>query len=393
MTMTARERFWRTCQFKEPDRVPLQLAGNACSVANDSEGINNAYGYDAVCRSLGIDNYAEPVGDFGIKNLHIKIQDRCHNDFQYVDIVGPKRIQLPNYNINREERHQLWGFYTLRHDGLLSFSYNMFPFLNKTTIKDIEEYEFWPNPDDSVYYEGIKDFAKKLHDDTQYVIIGDTGCAAAIDFVYQNLRGFSNWLSDPFVFPDFYIALKNKIADISIEISKRFYIEIGALIDMISYYEDMGSQNSSFFSVDYYRKWIMPWQKKWNDTIKQVTKAKRWIHSCGSIYNLFPSMLEAGFEVINPIQPLAKNMEPWRLKKDFYGKAILHGGIDLQQLLRQDNIDEVVRGVKELIKILAPGGGWIAAGANNIPRDVPPENIFAAFDTIYKYGKYPINIS
>ena len=162
---------------------------------------------------------------------------------------------------------------------------------------------------------------------------------------------------------------------------------------MISYYEDMGSQNSSFFSVDYYRKWIMPWQKKWNDTIKQVTKAKRWIHSCGSIYNLFPSMLEAGFEVINPIQPLAKNMEPWRLKKDFYGKAILHGGIDLQQLLRQDNIDEVVRGVKELIKILAPGGGWIAAGANNIPRDVPPENIFAAFDTIYKYGKYPINIS
>jgi uroporphyrinogen decarboxylase len=55
-------------------------------------------------------------------------------------------------------------------------------------------------------------------------------------------------------------------------------------------------------------------------------------------------------------------------------------------------VDEVVEGVKEVIKHLAPGGGWIAAAANNIPQDCPPENIFAGFDTVYKYGKYPISI-
>ena len=199
-------------------------------------------------------------------------------------------------------------------------------------------------------------------------------------------------MSDPYVYPEFYIALKDKITDISIELSKRFFSEVGKHVDMICYYADMGTQQSAFFSVEYYRKWIMPWQKKWCDAIRPLIKAKIFLHSCGSIYYLIPSLIEAGFEIINPLQPLAKNMEPWRLKESYYGKCVLHGGIDLQRLLSQGTVDEVVEGVKKVIKELAPGGGWIAAAANNIPQDCSPENICAAFDTVYKYGKYPINI-
>ena len=391
MIMTARERFWRTCQFKEPDRVPIQLSGHASSLTNITEDIG-PYGYEKVCEYLGISDCEEPIGDFGILNLPPKIMERGHNDFRVINIGGPGRIPLKDYGKNSEERHRLWGFYTLRRNGVIDFPENKMPFINKTSIKDIEEYEFWPDPDDPVFYENIKRNAKKLHEDTGYIIMANGGYTACIDFIYQNLRGFSNWLSDPYTIPDFYIAMKNKITDISIEINKRFYSEIGKYIDMASYIEDMGAQEAPFFSIDYYRKWVMPWQKKMMGAVASLTKAKRWIHSCGSIYDLIPSMIETGFEIINPIQPMAKKMEPWRLKKSFHEKVVFHGGIDLQRLLREPNVDTVVKGVKEVIKNIAPGGGWIAAAANNIPPDVPPKNIFAAFDTIYMYGRYPINI-
>jgi len=390
MVMTPRERYWLTCGNKEPDRVPIQFSGHASSIANIED--TGLYGYKAICRFLNISDYEEPVGDFGILNLHPKIRERAHDEFQVVNIGDPGRIQLKDYKSIQAERHLTWGFYSERRSNHFCFPTEKMPFLDKTSPKDVDQYDFWPDPDNPAYYNNAKEIAKKLYENTGDIIMANSGYTAAIDFIYQNLRGFSNWLSDPYMNPQFYIALKNRITDISIEINKKFYQEIGPYIDMASYIEDMGSQEGPFFSVEYYRKWIMPWQKKWVDAISPLTKARIWIHSCGSIFELLPSMLEAGFEIINPIQPLAKNMEPWRLKKFFYGKAVFHGGIDLQKLLRLNKVDLVVKETKNLIKTLAPGGGWIAAAANNIPPDIPPENIFAAFDTIYKYGRYPINI-
>ncbi len=386
--MTSRERFWKTVNFEEPDRVPIQMTGcSATSITPVRDGYG-PYGYDALCRYLDIKDYEDPYGDFGAINLDPNIKEKLHNDFEPVLVGDPGRT-----NIDPDtEKHNMWGFVSIFHNGVTYFPDDMVPFKNSTSIKDIDTYEYWPDPDDPVYYEGVQEAAKKLSEDTQYVVIGDSGYASTIDFTYQWLRGYGNWLSDPLMNKDFYIALKNKIADISIEISKRFFSEVGGYIDMVGYASDQGTQDGPMFSANYYREWVMPWQKKWVDAIKPLTKAKFFIHSCGSIYDFIPGYIEAGFDIINPIQPLAKNMEPWRLKKEFGDKCVLHGGIDLQKLLSKGTVDEVVKGVKEVIKILAPGGGWIAGAANNIPQDVPPENIYAAFETVYKYGRYPIHI-
>ena len=386
--MTPRERFWKTVNFEEPDRVPIQITGcSATSITPVRDGYG-PYGYDALCRFLNIENYEEPYGDFGTINLDPTIKKKLYNDFEPVLVGDPGRIKINE----KTEKHKMWGFVSVFHNGVTYFPDELVPLKDKTNIKDIEEYEYWPNPDDSVYYEGVKNKAKELYENTSYVVIGDSGYASVIDFTYQWLRGYGNWLSDPLIYPDFYIALKNKITDISIEISKKFFYEVGKYIDMVNYCSDQGTQEGPMFSNEYYRKWVMPWQKKWIDSVKMLTKGKIFLHSCGSVYEHFPSLIEAGFEIINPLQPLAKNMEPWRLKKEFYGKVVLHGGIDLQRLLPGGSVDDVVKGVKDLIKTMAPGGGWIAAAANNIPQDVPPENIFAAFDTIYRYGKYPIDL-
>ena len=95
-------------------------------------------------------------------------------------------------------------------------------------------------------------------------------------------------------------------------------------------------------------------------------------------------------DVLNPVQPLARNMEPWRLKKEFGDKIAFLGGFDIQKLLPQGTVAQIKEGAQKLIQEYAPGGGFIFATAHNIEPDTPPENIVAAFDAAYEYGQYPI---
>ncbi len=107
------------------------------------------------------------------------------------------------------------------------------------------------------------------------------------------------------------------------------------------------------------------------------------------LYKPYPHLIDIGVEILNPVQPLAKNMEPWRLKKEFGKDLTFFGGIDTQQLLYR-NEQEVRDGVRDVIRSYAPGGGFIFAGSHNIEPDTPTENILAMFETALEYGKYPI---
>ena len=131
------------------------------------------------------------------------------------------------------------------------------------------------------------------------------------------------------------------------------------------------------------------------EMIKSIRKhirpeAKIILHSCGSVHYAIQDFIEIGVNVLNPLQPLAHNMEPWRLKRDFGGKIAFMGGFDTQSLLPLGTVVEVKEGVKKLIQEYGSGGGLIFATAHNINPDCPPENIVAMFDEAYKYGKYPI---
>ncbi|MEI6157261.1 MAG: uroporphyrinogen decarboxylase family protein, partial [Atribacterota bacterium] len=107
-------------------------------------------------------------------------------------------------------------------------------------------------------------------------------------------------------------------------------------------------------------------------------------------YEFIPDFIEMGVDILNPIQPRARNMEPWRLKKEFGMDLTFMGGLDIQELLPRGSVEDVRRGVKELIKAYAPGGGFIFATSHNIEPDTPVENIVAMFEAALEYGKYPI---
>ena len=109
-------------------------------------------------------------------------------------------------------------------------------------------------------------------------------------------------------------------------------------------------------------------------------------HSCGSIVPIIPDFIELGLDILNPIQPRAKDMTPEFLKREYGKDLIFFGGIDVQELLPFKSPDEIRSDITRKCQILGKGGGYIAAPAHNIQPDTPVENVFAMYDAIIKFN-------
>ncbi|MBN2181116.1 MAG: hypothetical protein JW715_04320 [Sedimentisphaerales bacterium] len=146
---------------------------------------------------------------------------------------------------------------------------------------------------------------------------------------------------------------------------------------------DFGTQRGPFISPQAYRDLYKPFQKAINDKIHELTNWKIFIHSCGSIYQLIPDFIEAGFDVLNPVQCSAAQMEPQRLKDEF-GKQLVFwgGGVDTQKTLPFGTPEEVYDEVRRRIDIFGENSGFVFNSIHNIQSNVPTENIVAMFDAI-----------
>ena len=114
---------------------------------------------------------------------------------------------------------------------------------------------------------------------------------------------------------------------------------------------------------------------------------KTFLHSCGSIYKLMPDLIEAGYEVINPVQTNCTDMEPERLKREFGRDICLWGGgCDTRKVLNRGTPGQVRDHVRERLEILSPGGGFVFNTVHNILPEVPPENILAMFETVDQFA-------
>ena len=376
--MTPRECFWKVVNHKEPDRIPIFWGGTNSSIVPSH--------YDALCKELGITDYKKPVGDFGTVNLHLKLRERLHSDVELLILGAPRRRRLENGLIE----DGMWGFRMKEVGGYRTFPDEIAPLRHAKNTQDIEAHPVWPDPDDPVYYENQKNRATKLFD-TGKIILGEASYAGSPFFVYPWFRGVDQWMMDPYTNPDFYKYLAQKIVDLSAVILERWLEHVGEYLDVLCFYDDIAMQTGPMVSLDHYRKWILPYEKQLVDVAKKMTKAKLSIHCCGSCYDLLPGFLEVGYEILNPVQTRAKNMEAWRLKRDYGDRLTFYGGVDIQRLLPFGTEEDIRRGVKDLIKSLAPRGGFLFATSHNIEPDTPPKNIVAMFDAAHEFGRYPID--
>jgi uroporphyrinogen decarboxylase len=200
------------------------------------------------------------------------------------------------------------------------------------------------------------------------------------------LRRMDKFLADLLLAPRDVERLLDALLVRHLESLEKICRAVGDIVDIIRLGDDLGTSTGAFMSRDMYRQLFKPRHAILCRYIKAHSRMHTFLHSCGSIYALIPDLIDAGFEILNPVQTSARDMQTARLKREFGGSVTFWGGgADTGSVLNRGTPGEVRDHVRANIETLSPGGGFVFNTVHNILPDVPPQNIVAMFEAIDEY--------
>ena len=306
---------------------------------------------------------------YGVKNMH-ELKLAIGDDFYAVEVPYQSPTASAIYaafdwymdgDVDAEDR-------TLTADGC---------FKDAEELEDLDFFE-WPDPAKYIDVEECRrrvDMAPK-----DKVALGmlwsahfQDACAA-----FGMETAFMNMLANP----EIYEAINEKIMQFYLKANEIFYEATKGRLNAVLIGNDMGSQRGLMISPEMVRKFVIPGCKRLVDQAHSYG-VKVIYHSCGSIVDVIPDLIEAGVDAVHPIQALAVGMDPHNLKEKFEGKVSFCGGVDTQDLLVNGSPDDVRAKVKEL-RTIFPTGLIISPSHEAIMPDVPPANIHALFEEATK---------
>jgi uroporphyrinogen-III decarboxylase len=194
--------------------------------------------------------------------------------------------------------------------------------------------------------------------------------------------------------PDFISKVFEKQCEVALANIEKIYKVVKNRVQVVCVSgTDFGAQHGPIMSREAYRKLFKPYHKRVNSWIHEHTEWKTFIHSCGSVEVFIKDFIEAGFDILNPVQTSAANMDP-RLLKEKYGERIAFwgGGVDTQRTLPFGTPEQVEEQVRERIKIFGKGGGFVFSTVHNVQARVPIQNVIAMYNAVKKYRAYPLNL-
>lgn len=236
--------------------------------------------------------------------------------------------------------------------------------------------------------------ARRLHEETDYGIymtlpgtgFGDIALVPAPWIKNpRGIRGVEEWYLSLLIRPGYVRKIFEAQCEYALRNIERLADAIGNRVQAVFVSgTDFGTQRSQFCSVQTYRDLFKPFHKAVNDKIHALTNWKTFIHSCGAVYPLIPEFIDAGFDILNPVQCSAADMAPKRLKAEFGSDVVFWGGgVDTQLTLPLGTPEEVYRQVRERIDIFFEDStGFVFNTVHNIQSNVPVENIQAMFRAV-----------
>ncbi len=206
----------------------------------------------------------------------------------------------------------------------------------------------------------------------------------------RGIRDIEEWYVSTLTRRDYVIAVFERQCAIALANLERAYEAVGDLVSVLFVTgADFGAQTGAFVSPDTYRALHLPFHKAINDWVHAHTRWRTFIHSCGSVIALIPAFIEAGFDILNPVQTSAAGMAPRTLKDRFGDRVVFWGGgVDTQRTLPFGTPEDVRREVTERLAVFAPGGGFVFNPVHNVQAGVPIENLRALYDTMRERGRY-----
>lgn len=393
---------------QEPDRVPVDLGGMG------STGIS-ALAYSELKKYLGIKEGEVRVWD--VAQMLAWVEEPVRERLG-IDVVGLPNFRAgwgENWNVNNADGYKPWqpegwpclmmpsGFTTETDE-----SGNVFLLSRegkRVAVMPSSGYYFDPLPVKPAPLPKIQDFtlpdslsdqelryyertARSLYENTHYAVLG---AAVGYGLFWLQAGGMENWLCSIYEEPEAVGEILDKAVECNIPVIEQYNQAAGKYVEAVVFADDLGTQNSEWFSADIFREVFAPHYKKVFSWIHEHTSLKVFLHCCGSIPNLIEPLIECGVDILNPVQTSAQGMDPSWLKKTF-GDCLVFwgGGVDTQNKLPFAPRYELVEDVKERIRIFAPGGGYIFNPIHNIQAGTSPEKIVACYDTAQEFGVYPL---
>ncbi|MCC6860789.1 MAG: hypothetical protein IT158_19635 [Bryobacterales bacterium] len=181
----------------------------------------------------------------------------------------------------------------------------------------------------------------------------------------------------------------DRLVERHLEFLGRLLPHLGGNVHILVVGDDLGTQRGPQMSPACYRDLFYPRHKRIYRYIRDHSPAHLMMHCCGGIYPLIPHLIDAGVEILNPVQTSARDMEPERLKREF-GRDLTFwgGGCDTQTVLANSSPAEIREHVRRRMEAFMPGGGFVFTQIHNVMADVPPENVVAMLDAAYEFGGY-----
>ena len=204
----------------------------------------------------------------------------------------------------------------------------------------------------------------------------------------KGIRDIEEWYVSTVTRQDYIHRIFRRQAEVALQNLERILAVAGDRVDAVFVCgTDLGTQQSQFCSVDAFRKLYFPYYKMVNDWIHRETNWKTFKHSCGAVEPLIDSFIEAGFDILNPVQVTAAGMDASRLKKKYGGRIVFWGGgVDTQTTFAFGKPAEVRDQVLRRMEVLAPGGGFIFNAVHNIQATTPVANIVAMIEAVKEFN-------
>ena len=365
--MTHRERVLAALEHRTPDRLPMDLGS-----ARFTGIVTGAY--ERLRAHLGFGKPG-PI----IERMQ-QLVDMDEEVLEYLDVDARAFVQgapdrggdeeLPGHRYRDE-----WGVTRIKPPGSHYYDLEVCPLAGDITAQTVARYR-WPDPTDPGYCRGLRAKAEALRR-TDYAVIYN----ARFNLVHttQYLRGFEDWFLDLGRDHALFQCLMDAVLEVLVELNRRTLAEVGDLIDIVAFGDDLGQQDRPVCSPANYRKLMRPCQERIVETIRAHTRARILYHTCGSVYKYMEDFIAIGIDAINPVQIRARDMEPGRLKREFGDRMAFWGGIDSQQVLPRGSSAEVAAEVRRMFALMGGSGGYVLAAVHNVQPDVPPENVCAMF--------------
>jgi uroporphyrinogen decarboxylase len=381
--MTPRERVRTALNHQEPDRVPIALGGSAQHLAEQRYVIlRDHFGVKDIPRRTLVGFYTTP--DYN------PVLDQLGTDIRYVHIRPPQKFPV-NSLLNKDEFTEFTDEWGLTHRFSTGY-YELagMPLYEHFTKDGIESFP-WPDPYDPVRVEGVAEETKQLYEETDFALALHRPVYGNLWEMAKLLLGMEKALMATLLEPEMLGRLFWKLAEVQFGFYDVMLEIVGSYIEYVEMAEDLGTNLGPMFSPAFYRDVMKPVHI---DFIKQI-KAKApgvkvLLHNDGAIREFLPDLIEAGFDILNPIESHLPGMEPAGLKRDFGDALVFQGGVNVKEILPKGTEEEIRTEVRKRIEEMGPGGGYILGPTHNLSNDIPLENILIFFKAGLELGTYPI---